>query len=72
MRILYRTGRQAEALDVYLGIRDLLDRDLGIEPGMDLQRLQTAILRQDPGLDERTSSDAALTLAGGDLWLAIR
>jgi DNA-binding SARP family transcriptional activator len=48
---LYRSGRQAEALDVYRETRDLLVGDLGIEPGRALQDLEKAILRQDPDLD---------------------
>ena len=51
MLALYRTGRQAEALDVFRRIRDRLADELGIEPGPDLQRLQLDVLRQDPGLD---------------------
>jgi DNA-binding SARP family transcriptional activator/DNA-binding beta-propeller fold protein YncE len=51
MLALYRTGRQAEALDVFHRIRDRLADELGIEPGTDLQRLQRDVLQQDPGLD---------------------
>jgi hypothetical protein len=51
MLALYRSGRQAEALDVYhQGRRRLVD-ELGIEPRRDLQRLYSSILRQDSGLD---------------------
>jgi DNA-binding SARP family transcriptional activator len=48
---LYRTGRQAEALNAYERIRQILDAELGLEPGTDLQALQQRILRQDPELD---------------------
>ncbi len=51
MLALYRDGRQAEALDVYRGTRDEFIAELGIEPTPTLQRLQQAILRQDPSLD---------------------
>jgi DNA-binding SARP family transcriptional activator len=51
MLALYRSGRQAEALDVYRKTRDLLVGDLGIEPGPALQHLEKAILRQEPELD---------------------
>ena len=50
MLALYRGGRQAEALDVYREARRTLSEDLGIEPGQQLQRLEGAILRQDPEL----------------------
>jgi len=48
MLALYRSGRQAEALDVYRVGRDRLVDELGIEPSPLLQRLQGAILRQEP------------------------
>jgi DNA-binding SARP family transcriptional activator len=51
MLALYRSGRQAEALQVYREGRRLLDEELGLEPGEDLQRLERAILRHDPDLD---------------------
>jgi DNA-binding SARP family transcriptional activator/streptogramin lyase len=50
MLALYRSGRQAEALEAYQRARATLREELGIEPGPDLQRLHTAILRQDPAL----------------------
>ncbi len=51
MLALYRCGRQSEALEIYRGTRKLLDEQLGVEPGPDLQRLHEAILRADPSLD---------------------
>jgi YVTN family beta-propeller protein len=51
MIALYRSGRQAEALDAYRAARQMLVRELGLEPGPALQRLESAILRQDPALD---------------------
>jgi len=50
MLALYRSGRQAEALEVYREGHRLLVDELGLEPGPDLQRLQRAILTGDPGL----------------------
>lgn len=50
MLALYRSGRQAEALEVYLDARTLLDRELGVEPGQELEHLQRAVLVHDPGL----------------------
>jgi DNA-binding SARP family transcriptional activator len=51
MLALYRSGRQAEALDVYQQGRHLLAEELGLEPGEALKRLELAILEQDPALD---------------------
>ena len=51
MLALYRSGRQAEALDVYQKTRSALVDELGIDPGPTLQRLERDILVQDPGLD---------------------
>ena len=51
MVALYRSGRQAEALDVYRTGRRLLDQELGLEPDDALQRLEKAILNHDPSLD---------------------
>ena len=55
MLALYRSGRQAEALDVYRETRRLLVDELGIEPGPALQQLEQSILQQDPGLDSTSS-----------------
>jgi DNA-binding SARP family transcriptional activator len=76
MLALYRSGRQAEALDVYRETRHLLVGDLGIEPSSALQELEKAILRQDPGLDScggaatdtvRSSHRGAILVVIGDL-----
>jgi DNA-binding SARP family transcriptional activator len=50
MLALYRSGRQAEALEVYRQTRRMLADELGIEPGPALHELEQAILRQDPEL----------------------
>src|SRR3972149_1292733 len=50
MTALYRSGRQAEALEAYQDARRSLVDELGIEPSQALQRLERAILRQDPAL----------------------
>ena len=42
---LYRSGRQAEALDAFRGTRDALD-ELGLEPGVELRELEKAVLVQ--------------------------
>jgi DNA-binding SARP family transcriptional activator len=51
MLALYRSGRQAEALEVYQAARRTLIDELGLEPSHELQRLERAILEQDPSLE---------------------
>ena len=51
MTALYRSGRQAEALEAYQDARHVLVDELGIEPSPALQELERAILRQDPSLE---------------------
>ena len=51
MTALYRSGRQAEALEAYQDARRALVDELGIEPSPALQELERSILRQDPALD---------------------
>ncbi|MFF9644145.1 AfsR/SARP family transcriptional regulator [Kitasatospora aureofaciens] len=50
MLSLYRSGRQAEALEEYNRARELLADELGIDPGVALNQLHTAILCADPTL----------------------
>jgi predicted ATPase len=51
MLSLYRSGRQADALTAYQAARAYLRDEVGLEPSPALQRLEQAILLQDPALD---------------------
>lgn len=57
MLALYRSGRQAEALDVYRAGRDRLIEELGLEPGEELRQLEAAILAGDTDLQYRAPVD---------------
>jgi class 3 adenylate cyclase len=60
MLALYRSGRQAEALEAYREARGVLTEELGLDPSPALQRLETAILVHDPELDvPRGESDGS-------------
>ena len=63
MTALYRSGRQAEALDAYQAARRALVDELGIDPSPALQELEQAILRQDPSLDFETAAPARVRKA---------
>lgn len=50
MRALYRSGRQADALQEFRRARALSVEELGIEPSEPLRRIEQAILREDRSL----------------------
>jgi DNA-binding SARP family transcriptional activator len=50
MLALYRSGRQAEALESYRDARATLVEQVGIEPGPELRELEQAVLQHDPAL----------------------
>ena len=65
MLALYRSGRQAEALDVFRRARTELVDQFGIEPGSALRAMERAILQQDATLDlepARTDEPQAILL----------
>jgi DNA-binding SARP family transcriptional activator len=53
MLALYRTGRQADALELFRRTRELFVDELGIEPSAALRELEGAMLRQEPALELR-------------------
>jgi DNA-binding SARP family transcriptional activator len=59
MVALYRSGRQAEALEAYHDARSRFVDELGIEPGPELKRVQAEILRHEAGLATPTAVSAA-------------
>jgi predicted ATPase/DNA-binding SARP family transcriptional activator len=54
MVALYRSGRQADALEVFARTRDVLDEELGLEPSLTLRSLHERVLRQDASLGGQT------------------
>jgi DNA-binding SARP family transcriptional activator len=58
----YRCGRQADSLRAYQRCRTVLASELGLEPGPELRRLETAVLGHDPSLDWHPAVQAG---AGG-------
>jgi WD40 repeat protein/DNA-binding SARP family transcriptional activator len=51
MLALYRSGRQAEAIELYHAGRRALVEELGLAPSAELRELASRMLRQDPTLD---------------------
>jgi YVTN family beta-propeller protein len=80
---LYRSGRQADALESYRDARRALVEELGLDPSRELRELEQAILTQDPAIDaprraaaaradrERRSAASLLAVGGGLLLAAI-
>ena len=57
MIALYRSARQADALATYREARAYLLRELGVEPGSTLQRLENQVLRHAADLELQTPRD---------------
>jgi YVTN family beta-propeller protein len=83
MLALYRSGRQAEALESYRQAQRALDQELGLEPGPELRELERAILAHDPAIagpgrarrlpatKERRRGGALIALGGAALLAAV-
>lgn len=67
MTALYRSARQADAIELYLATRKILVAELGVEPGPELQALHLRILRNDPDLDRPPAPPYAVRVR--DQWL---
>jgi YVTN family beta-propeller protein len=65
MLALYRSGRQAEALQVYQEYRRALSEQLGLDPSPALRRLEASILNRDPSLELPVNPQAASTPVTG-------
>jgi YVTN family beta-propeller protein len=65
MLALYRSRRQAEALEAYQDFRRILSEELGLEPGPGLQQLELAILARDPTLGLPDTAEAAGAIEAG-------
>jgi DNA-binding SARP family transcriptional activator len=59
MIALYRSGRQADALEVCRQARATLIAEIGIEPGQELRDLERAVLNRDASLDLPVSAPGA-------------
>lgn len=82
MRSLHRCGRRAEALDAFHRAREVLNDELGLDPGPELRELQHAILADElDRLTERPSVEvtaakvttaelAAVKVAAADVTMA--
>lgn len=65
MVALYRSGRQADALEAYRRTRDALDESLGLEPALTLRSLHERVLRQDEALGSQPDLlPAPVTVSG--------
>ncbi|WP_328968106.1 AfsR/SARP family transcriptional regulator [Streptomyces sp. NBC_00239] len=64
MLALYRSGRQAEALESYRAGRELLVEELGLEPGEELRRLESAILSGEAPLHAGPRETGSTATAG--------
>ena len=77
MLALYRSDRQAEALQVYQEFRHALSEQLGLDPSPGLQQLEVALLNRDASLQAPRASGSPVVPPGGPRppprrrWLAL-
>jgi DNA-binding SARP family transcriptional activator len=64
MLALHRSGRRYEALDVYHRLCQLLDRELGLEPSLELVRLHHSLLSAPPAAADGSRGPVTLTDPG--------
>jgi tetratricopeptide (TPR) repeat protein len=64
MLALYGCGRQAEALETYRDVRQVLIAQFGVEPGPELRRLHDAVLQQEVAIAPRDAPGPSRELAG--------
>ncbi len=62
MLALYRSGRSAQALEVFHRLRRVLASELGIEPTPRMHRFHRAVLASDPALEPPVTTAYPLTL----------
>ena len=65
MVALYRSGRQAAALEAFTRTREVLDEELGLEPSTSLRSLHERVLRQDPSLGTQPDPSPPLAAPRG-------
>ncbi|WP_422770432.1 AfsR/SARP family transcriptional regulator [Plantactinospora sp. WMMC1484] len=72
MVALYRSGRQAEALETYQSVREVLVDQLGVGPGEELRSLHRAVLTNDPAIAAPVTVTRPTRPAGRDLRVRLR
>lgn len=65
MQLLYRIGRQTEALRLYEATRVHLRDELGLDPGPELRAMNERVLLQDPSLLEIPDADRSAAGVSG-------